>query len=111
MEKSSRPRHTPILVGIGLVLIGLLSGILVMLFLVDMAPQRTDVPRVVERVELGRQQPRPAAMTPDSGQAAPVLDGLTLNQLFKEVAEDVTAAVADAAPQSLDLQNASNAAL
>ncbi len=93
MEKSSRPRHSPVLVGIGLVLVGLLSGILVMLFLVNTSPQRAVVPRVVERVELGRQQPVPASIRPDSGQTAPVVDVLTLNRLFKEVAGHVTAAV------------------
>lgn len=93
MEKSSRPRHTPVLVGIGLVLVGLLSGILVMLFLVNTSPQQAIVPRVVERVELGRQQPMPAALTPDSGQATPVVDVFMLNRLFKDVAGYVTSAV------------------
>ncbi len=92
MDKSSRHRHTPILIGVGLVLIGLLSGILVMLFLVDVPSQGDAVPRVVERVELGRQQPRPA-LTPDSGQAPATVDILTLNRLFKEVASEVTSAV------------------
>lgn len=93
MEKPNRHRNTSILIGIGLVLIGLLGGIFVMLFFVDVRPQQADVPRVVERVELGRSQPLPAASTPDSGGAAASVDIRTLNRLFKGVAGQVTEAV------------------
>ena len=93
MDKPYRHRHTRILIGVGLILIGLLSGILMMLFLVDVSLQGQTEPRVVERVELGRQAPRPAVLTPDSGQAPLAIDVLTLNRLFKEVAGQVTSAV------------------
>ena len=64
-----------------------------MLFLVDMRSPRATVPRVVERVELGRQPPRAAAPIPDSGRTTPVIDVVTLNRLFKHVAGQVTEAV------------------
>ena len=70
MDKPNRHRHTPILIGVGLVLIGLLSGILGMLFFLDLGPRPDAEPRMVERVELGRAQPYTATPTPDSGQAA-----------------------------------------
>ncbi|MFQ5568676.1 MAG: Do family serine endopeptidase [Rhodothermales bacterium] len=93
MDRPRRIPHTSILIGIGLVLIGLLGGILVMLFVVDVPPQRTVVPRVVERVELGSAQPMPSRSVPDSGDGAASVDMLSLNRLFKDVAEHVTPAV------------------
>jgi len=89
MKKPNRHRNTSILIGIGLVLIGLLGGILVMLFFVDRQAQQAVVPRVVERVELGRSQPLPT--TPDSGSTT--LEIHMLNRLFKDVAGQVTKAV------------------
>ncbi len=91
MEKPNRDRNTSILIGIGLVLIGLLGGILVMLFFVDRQPQQAF--RVVERVELGRSQPLPAVSTPDSGDASTVVDLRTFNHWFKEVARQITQTV------------------
>ncbi len=91
MEKLNRDRNTSILIGIGLVLIGLLGGILVMLFFVDRQPQQAF--RVVERVELGRSQPLPAVSTPDSGDASTVVDLRTFNHWFKEVARQITQTV------------------
>ena len=94
METPKRHRHTSILIGIGLVLIGLLGGIFVMLFFVDGPSQQAVVPRVVERVELGRSQPLPPMPTPDSGEAATTTTDIrTLNRLFKGVAGQVTEAV------------------
>ena len=93
MKKPDRHRNTSILIGIGLVLIGLLGGILVMLFFVDRQPQQAVVPRVVEWVELGRSQPLPAASTPASGDASTVVDIRTLNHWFKKVAEQTTQSV------------------
>lgn len=86
-------RRYTVLLRLGLLLVGLFIGVLVMLLYVN---QRDQSPRVVERVELGA----PAGDAPD--EPAPVLDSvrapvlndiMTLNQIFKEVATDVTPAV------------------
>lgn len=89
-------RGTPLLIGIGLVLIGLLAGILTMLFVAP-PPAAPDAspPRLVERVELGprHEEPVPSVPMPDSG-SQPVVPALnTLNRLFKDVAHRVTPAV------------------
>lgn len=95
MEKPRRSNQTTILMGIGLVLVGLLSGILFMLFVIDQRPvARVGEPQV-ETVKLGRTTaPRPLAM-PDSAEVGiPVpADVMTLNRLFKDVASLVTPAV------------------
>ncbi len=92
MERPRRTRHTSILIGIGLVLVGLLGGILVMLFIVDLRPNAAPAPQVVEPVQLGRQDPPPlATWKPDSGAVA--VDVVSLNGMFKQVADHVTPAV------------------
>jgi Do/DeqQ family serine protease len=99
MQRPRFHRSTTILIGIGLVLVGLLAGILTMLFVVDVrtGPSlATLTPRVVEPVELGQSEPlRPVAVT-DSGTIASVASVPSLqamNRLFQEVAQQVTPSV------------------
>ena len=95
MERPRRTYQTTILIGIGLILVGLLSGILLMLFVIDQRPAARVSEPLVETVKLGRTNPpRPIAM-PDSAEVGiPVpADVLTLNRLFKDVATQVTPAV------------------
>ncbi len=92
MERSGQKRGVSPLIGIGLVLIGLLAGILVMLFVMNR--QGPDFRRpMVERVELGARTLPMRAGRADSGATVVVADARTLNELFKEVAERVTPAV------------------
>lgn len=93
MEKSHRISHSSVLVGIGLVLVGLLAGILVMLLVVDTRPANTVMPQVVERVELGKPAPQQPASITGATEAAPALDLVSINSMFKAVANDVTQAV------------------
>lgn len=86
-------QHTSIkiLIGIGLVLVGLAAGILVMLVAGDEDAAGTSSQRVVERVQLGDQEPPEEMPVPDSLRA--LLEPRTLNELFRHVADDVTPAV------------------
>ena len=84
---------TRILIGLGLVIAGLMAGILLMLFRQpESMPQQIE-PRIVERVQLGAP---PAA---DPGAESPEVEEeglpgiLSLNNYFKNVAEQVTPAV------------------
>jgi serine protease Do len=87
-----QPRQTSILIGIGLVLVGLLGGILMMLFIVDVRPVPV-APRQVERVELGSREPVRPVLVPDSSAPTALDRALSLNRLFKQVADRVTPAV------------------
>lgn len=92
MERPRRNRGSALLIGIGLVLIGLLAGILAMLFVMNRQGPGFRGP-VVERVELGGRALSARAGGPDSSAAVVVADARTLNELFKEVAERVTPTV------------------
>ncbi len=91
MERPRRTRHTSILIGIGLVLIGLLGGILVMLFIVDLRLVPARPSPVVEPVQLGNPAPLRTPLAPDSEEAA--VDMFSINRMFKKVADHVTPAV------------------
>ena len=54
MDGSRRNRQLTILIGIGLVLVGLMTGIFVMLLYADLRPAKMPPAQTVERVELGR---------------------------------------------------------
>lgn len=87
-------RGTTILIGIGLVLVGLLSGILLMLVMRPDTPVQP-LPRLADSVELGggeRVQPT-AARPSDTLGAEGVSQLATLNDLFGQVADKVTPAV------------------
>ncbi len=79
-----------LLIGIGLVLIGLLAGILAMLYVDE--EYVAAGPRVVERVELGRAPAGEVFASTDSS-APPAVDLSRLNRLFRSVARRVTPSV------------------
>ena len=93
MDRPRFQRSSRILIGIGLVLVGLLAGILAMLFVVDWRPGEPVATRVVERVELGRAEPLRPISTPSNDAPVALPDLNTLNGLFKDVARHVTPAV------------------
>lgn len=86
---------TQLLAGIGLVLVGLLSGILVTL-IVDDEPEQRPVARIVERVEAGSSSPSGTTQT-TAGAARLAEEGgpqpAALNRLFRDVASQVREAV------------------
>lgn len=87
-------RGTTVLIGIGLVLVGLLSGILLMM-LFGPVGEPSSIPRLADRVELGggeRVQPA-ATVRPDTARASNVAQLADLNDLFRQVADKVTPAV------------------
>ncbi len=88
MASSSR-RPARLLAGIGLVLVGLLAGILVMMLAEDES-DTAQVARIVERVETTEEAgtTRTASAPRDWGEQGP--PPAALNQLFREVARDVT---------------------
>lgn len=81
-----------ILGGIGLVLIGLLAGVLLMLF-VNLPGEGDRVTRVVDRVELGSRQPPLAPTASDAELAGEMPQPSALNRLFRDAAERVTPSV------------------
>lgn len=91
MDLPSPQRALPWLIGIGLVLVGLLTGILVML-VADRADPETP-PVAVEPVEIGRKAARSATLYPDSAAPMVVVDPIRLNQLFQEVANSIRSSV------------------
>lgn len=87
-------RRISLLTGIGLVLVGLLSGILVMLFVMNAKMNASEIPRPLERVELGNRESPAVYRAPDSlDSEALSTDITTLSESFKMVARDVTPAV------------------
>lgn len=87
-------RRISLLTGIGLVLVGLLSGILVMLFVMNARMSTTEQPRPVEKVELGQRDTPPIYRAPDSLDSFSAnTDITTLSESFKMVAKTVTPAV------------------
>lgn len=93
MEGSRRNRQFTVLIGIGLVLIGLLAGILAMLVVVDLQPVPAAATQPVERVELGRKAPVRADEASEIEVPPAAVEPMTLNRLFKRVADSVTPAV------------------
>ncbi len=82
-----------ILGGIGLLMIGLLSGILLMEWRIQQAQLTVTPTRIVERVQLGGGETVGAITLPEVDGQRLVLDPRVLNQVFREVAERVTPAV------------------
>jgi len=87
-------RTSLLLAGIGCTLVGLLAGILFML-VVDDEPAPRPMTRVVDRVELGSDQPPLRTTEADSGMMrdADVPSPTVLNGLFRQVADRVTPTV------------------
>ena len=96
---SASRRLVRLLVGIGLVLVGLLSGILVML-VVEEEPAPTPAPRIVKQVNSGQTGDGRAGAPADSGLRARQVNPATLSQKFRSVAEEVRAAVVSIRVQS-----------
>ncbi len=93
MEGSHLNRNVLVLLGIGLVLAGLLTGILIMLFMVDLRPQAANAPPVASQVEIGRQEPIRRVFAPDTISPVGGLEMATLNHWFKDVSAQVTPSV------------------
>ena len=95
MNDSQSPFPIRFFAGVGLLLVGLLTGILIMLFVANEQRAMDDLPRVVEKVELrssddrnDRSYPRDSAADFNSLSAAKML-----SEGFQEVASTVTPAV------------------
>lgn len=105
MQNRRLSRSSIVLIGIGLVLVGLLTGILAMLAVLDGRAVSTNSPtsRIAEQVQLGAREPVVPVSVPhaEPGETdrdvveAPVVvpDLLALNSMFKQVAERITPAV------------------
>jgi len=91
MERSTTNRYVKLLLGLSLVLIGLTSGILIMLF-VNGSSTSESRPGVVERVELGSRDVLIPEITGESGREMPD-QPMVLNNVFRRVADRVTTAV------------------
>ena len=81
-----------ILIGIGLILVGLAAGILGMLIFGNAQNASAPVQRHVERVQLGPTDPARQILAPDSATLT-ALSPAYVNQIFRQVADRVTAAV------------------
>ncbi len=97
-ESSNTPQKTQrisLLTGIGLVLVGLLAGILIMLFVINGQIEDGSRRPIVERVELGNRSQAPRIRPADSlGNEAGDISSLTsLSESFQTVARKVTPAV------------------
>lgn len=94
MNESKAPFPIRFFAGLGLLIVGLLSGILLMLFINGEPNLADDLPRVVERVEL-RSNPERTGVSYDT--ASVNTNGLStakmLSESFQEVAMSVTPAV------------------
>ena len=93
MEGARRNRQFTLLIGIGLMLVGLLAGIFGMLVFADLRPAPAAPPQPVERVELGRKSPARPEPVSDLEVPPGAVEPVTLNKLFKRVADQVTPAV------------------
>ena len=89
---SSSRRTARLLAGIGLVLVGLLAGIFVML-IVDEDPDTSSVTRVVQRVGTTEQAGTTQTASVPSEWSDEGPPPAALNQLFRDVAQQVTAGV------------------
>jgi len=87
-------RSTFLVAGIGLTIVGLLSGILFMLVIAD-DPAPRPAPPVVDRVDLGSDRPALRTSEVDSSMMSEprVPSPTVLNRLFRKVAERVTPTV------------------
>ena len=95
LNTPQQSRRISFLTGLGLVLVGLLSGILAMLFVMNERFPAEVGPRIVEKVELGKRSGQPLNRIADSLVSSPVAqtDIVTLSRSFQTVAESVTPAV------------------
>ena len=93
MKESKPPVPIRFFAGLGLLIVGLLAGILIMLFVVDGNPVDEDRPRIVERVELRSNTDSQASYTLDSSQVSALTSATMLSRSFQEVARRVTPAV------------------
>lgn len=91
MSEQRKNSNVKILIGVGLVLIGLATGILGMMIAGGESAQEAAGSRIVERVQLGSQEPQAPVPVPDS--LRNMLEPRTLNRIFRQVAESVTPAV------------------
>lgn len=85
-------KATQYLIGVGLLIVGLLTGILIVLMVQTPAQLPAPSAPIVERVQLGttsRAQTDAPAVDPER----PELDPISLNRYFRQVAEEVTPAV------------------
>lgn len=91
MNETQKNSSIKILIGVGLVLIGLAAGILGMMIAGNQPSDSTSGTRIVERVQLGSQEPPADMPVPDSLGVG--LEPRTLNRIFRHVADNVTPAV------------------
>src|SRR5690625_924738 len=85
-------KATQYLIGVGLLIVGLLTGILIVLMVQTPAQQPEPTTPIVERVQLGttsRAQTDAPAVDPER----PELDPISFNRYFRQVDEEVTPAV------------------
>ena len=93
MKDAQPPRRMTLLTGIGLVLVGLLAGILAMLFVINSRGLVQDPAPVVERVEFGSRASTPEYQPRDSVSSADLANATSLSSSFQQVASHVTPAV------------------
>lgn len=93
MKETPPARRVNLLTGIGLVLVGLLTGILAMLFVINSGGFAEEQPRVVERVEFGSRGATPIYQPQDSVPRNALADATNLSRSFQDVARTVTPAV------------------
>ncbi len=89
----SRSRTSLFMTGLGLVLVGLLTGVLIMLFVMNSRLDTIEQQPIVERVELGSPETSPLSASTDTATPTISVDPMTLNELFKDVSARVTPAV------------------
>ncbi|MEZ4702155.1 MAG: trypsin-like peptidase domain-containing protein [Rhodothermales bacterium] len=82
-----------LLTGIGLVVIGLLAGILFMLFVIQSQSRLAETPTVVERVDLDPEESLTPPVYSDTAQAVPQVSMMALSETFRHVASIVKPAV------------------
>ncbi len=93
MKESNAPLPIRFFAGLGLVLVGLMTGILIMLFVINGSDLVLDEQPVVERVELRTQPEREVALFSDSSRVSPLSTARVLSESFQDVARTVTPAV------------------
>ena len=94
MNESKAPLPIRFFAGLGLLIVGLLTGILIMLFINNEQQFSEDMPRVVERVELRSNSDHNEALyASDSVQINGLYAAKILSDSFQEVASSVTPAV------------------
>ena len=94
MKRSPISGSVLVLGGIGLVLVGLLAGILAMLYVGDVRPEnRVNYSQIADQIELGRKEPVRPVVAPDSAEPPANPDVSNLNALFRSVSKEVTPSV------------------